>query len=181
MRERVLSDSEIRYLWSETTTGERIHVATGLALRLALITGRRASEVAYLRRQGEVDLPGKRWTLRAARSKNMRSHLLPIFDLAIETIEVSAPPITSSRPSRSRYCMRPPSPRPCLASSARARNSPTTHDLRRTFATRMSMLQVVPEVRERLLTQTLDRLVRTYEQWSYLRRCRIRSTCGPTP
>lgn len=171
-RERVLTNAEIVRLWNEATTGKTIHIATGLALRLTLLTGQRASEIAHLPRQGELDLPGKLWSLPATRAKNNRTHVLPLSDLAVETIkaamEVSSHPdyVFSAYPGK---CLNATSLTHAMHRLfGHGENAPTTHDLRRTFATRISMLQVEPEVRERLLTHTLDRLIRTYDKWSYL-------------
>jgi integrase len=87
-RERVLSDDEIRLAW-EAFGMPPFSRPVGLALRLALLTGARAGEVAGLT-IGELealdDPEEALWRLPGARAKNHREHVLPLSPLAAATV-----------------------------------------------------------------------------------------------
>jgi integrase len=83
--ERVLSDDEIRTLWTglprslaQSKTCQRI-------IKLCLVTGQRLGEVCGLPRT-EFDLERRLWSLPGARSKNGHAHSVPLSDLALEII-----------------------------------------------------------------------------------------------
>ncbi len=85
---RILSDGEVCLFW-HTILSPPVAPGTGYALRLALLTGCRASEVAEaprdeLQRIREEGVSS--WILPAARVKNKREHLLPLPKLAAETV-----------------------------------------------------------------------------------------------
>jgi hypothetical protein len=74
---RVLSDDEIRLFWNGIAAGPN-GIAAGLGLKLALLTGARAGEVAGLCRSEVANISDQAkatWTLPASRSKNKREHL----------------------------------------------------------------------------------------------------------
>ena len=73
-RDRVLSDSEVRQVW--TAAGE-MGWPFGPLIRLLLLTGQRRDEVGALR-WSEVDLKAKVWVLPAARAKNGVEHAIPL-------------------------------------------------------------------------------------------------------
>lgn len=81
-RDRVLSWAEIREFWQS----EELPWAARQACRLLLLTGQRVNEVC----QGawtEFNLDGQLWTLPAARSKNHRTHLIPLSVPVVELLE----------------------------------------------------------------------------------------------
>lgn len=86
-RDRVLSWPEIRALWSD----EELPWAARQACRLLLLTGQRVNEVCQAA-WVEFDIEAGLWTLPAARSKNHRTHLVPlsppVVDLLNELREV---------------------------------------------------------------------------------------------
>jgi len=87
-RERVLTDDEVRLFW-RTVMLAPVSPKVGLALRLALLTGQRAGEVAGMRLdelQAVDDPSGALWTLPAARTKARREHLVPLSSLAVSII-----------------------------------------------------------------------------------------------
>jgi integrase len=80
---RVLSDEEIRLFWKGAVLSP-ISRATGLALRLELLTGTRPSEAAEpeLSEFLTLDDPKKAaWKIPGARTKNKRDHLVPLSAL----------------------------------------------------------------------------------------------------
>jgi integrase len=176
---RVLSDDEIRLFWPGVGTPRSRH--TGLALRLALLTAARVSEVAGISR-GELEHisdPGKAaWIIPGSRTKNGREHLIPLSSLAratvIDLLELLEPEQQFLFPTRSRRggAMQGNSLTQAMdyfsgrvageLSDNFSRNAgeamrtwkldpPTPHDLRRTVETRLAELRVPKETRDRVL------------------------------
>lgn len=81
-RERVLSDDEVRWFWQACEQDGEPFCSL---LKLLLVTGQRLNEVARMTRS-EVSDDGKTWTLPGARTKNKRSHVVPLSSLAREVI-----------------------------------------------------------------------------------------------
>lgn len=85
---RVLSDDEIRLFWrkiGEPPNSARI----GQALRLALLTGVRVTEMAgaEIKEFDHLDDPDRAvWTIPAVRSKNGRLHVIPLSSRALEIV-----------------------------------------------------------------------------------------------
>jgi integrase len=171
---RILTDDEVRLFWSGIILPP-VSRRVGLALRLVLLTGVRAGEAAGAG-CSEFDFltdPARAaWTVPAQRAKNGRAHFVPLVPAAGETVRealelvpagaphvfpspaVSGSPITGhalavamARFSRS------------LRSEGEAvgtwqADPPSPHDLRRTFATRLSALGIPKEDRDALLNHT---------------------------
>jgi integrase len=72
-RDRVLSDDEIRAIWSATEGMGSFNAI----VRSLLLTGQRREEVSGLT-WGELDAGLSAWTLAAARSKNGKPHFIPL-------------------------------------------------------------------------------------------------------
>ncbi len=98
-RERVLSDAEIRQLWtvledmkrlqrrgrrSEETAAISPMIARGL--QVLLLTGQRPGEV-FRMRWADVDLDAKWWTLPESATKNRVTHRVPLTDRVVELLE----------------------------------------------------------------------------------------------
>jgi integrase len=88
-RTRVLSDDELRLIWATLSSDEKIGIGVSrgvaYALKLALVTLQRRSEIAGMRLD-ELDLPNRQWLIPGQRTKNHRSHLVPLSDLALDLI-----------------------------------------------------------------------------------------------
>ena len=167
---RVLSDSEIRLFWNgivEAPIARRL----GLALRLALLTGTRISEVMGLCRKElhEITDPARSaWIIPGTRTKNGRDHLVPLTELARETIlELLA----MIEPGEQYLFPTPQRPGPLPGKTLTKRmetfgqrligdddaartwraDMPSPHDLRRTVETRMAALRIPLEIRDRVL------------------------------
>ncbi len=88
-RDRILSDEEIRVLWSACDAiGER----TGTFIKVLLLTGQRRGEVSGMRRS-EID--GDVWTLPPERTKNGERHHVPLSTQVMDII-VSVPVISGA-------------------------------------------------------------------------------------
>jgi integrase len=170
---RVLSDDEISLFWHRAILSP-VTRPVGLGLRLALLTGTRSSEAGEAAITEFTDLneaSQAAWLIPSARTKNKRPHLVPLSALALATVK-SALELVDERaeflfPSRidkspieghalgvalrrlgeSDKLMGP-------GSSTWKADPPTPHDLRRTFATRLSQLGVPKEDRDACLNHT---------------------------
>jgi len=93
-RERCLSNHEIKTIWTSLSierigkSGRRLYVSepVSLILKLLLVTAQRSSEVSQSK-ISEFDLSERTWTIPAERSKNGRSHRVPLSDLAINLVQ----------------------------------------------------------------------------------------------
>ena len=150
IKTRVLTDDEIRLFWSRAVLPP-VSSAVGFALRLILATGVRAGEAAGMAKSElEFDAGGKPtgWLIPASRSKNRRAHYVPLSTLAssivIEAMNIGGAGV---------FIFQSPTGSGAIAghalatamrrlaaslekSTTWAANPPSTHDLRRTFATR---------------------------------------------
>jgi integrase len=155
---RVLSDAEIKQLWRRAVVAP-VSPRVGLALRLVLLTGCRAGEVAGIGRAElhDIKTPAEAaWLLPAVRSKNGRAHLVPLSAAAVRTIRLAIElvsdhdefifpsPVEKGGPitghaltvAMRRLTDKVDGP---AATSWKA-DPPSPHDLRRTVATRLSQL-----------------------------------------
>jgi integrase len=157
-RERVLTDAELGDLWNATT--ELGEPWSGL-FRMLVLTGQRRGEVAGMA-WAELDLEAKTWTLPAARTKNSRSHIVPLVP--------EAQAIIKAMPRREGAALvfegvRKTTPTgfgklkatldATMAAAAANRDAAlprwTIHDIRRTAATGLQRLGVRLEVTEAIL------------------------------
>jgi integrase len=138
-RERVLSDDEIRTLWTAlpvalagTPTCQRI-------IKLCLITGQRVGEVAGMA-LSELDLKRRLWSLPGSRTKNGQPHVVPLSEMAIEIIGQPKEFIFGPTPTNTvaKMIMR--------GQDRFGLEHWTAHDLRRTALTGMAKLGVAPIV-----------------------------------
>jgi integrase len=162
-RDRVLSDSELRALWTATEAPAEYHVI----VRLLLLTGCRRAEVGGMRWS---ELVGDVWTIPSARAKNHRELDLPLPRQAKEALD-DWPRFVNrdhvfGRGSRG------------FSSWSRAKavldeqlrfNRPwSLHDIRRTVETRLAELGVSKELRARLLNHDVGEIDDRYQHHAFL-------------
>jgi integrase len=167
---RVLSDAEIRLFWRRSLLSP-VSRGVGLAMRLQLLTGARPSEAAEIDlRELALDIAeGATWTIPGARTKNKRPHLVPLSSAALATVNAGLElleeedeflfpsPIKRTAPIDGHalaVAMRRMAESDKLAgpgAKSWKADPPTPHDLRRTFATRLSELGVPKEDRDACL------------------------------
>jgi integrase len=148
-RERVLDDAELAAVWRAAGDDD-----FGRIVRLLILTGQRRSEVGGLC-WSEIDTERGTWTIPANRTKNGRAHTLPLSALALSVVESMpqrvgrdhlfgdwGPSGFSSWAWAKRYLDER------LGNQVRPW---TLHDLRRSAATRMCDLGVMPHVVEQIL------------------------------
>lgn len=172
VRERTLSDDEIRAIWFlENSSMTR---ANQLAMRLLLATGQRRGEVIGAI-WDEFDLEKRLWSIPGARTKNGRNHAVPLNKLAMEVLgEIR----TLSGETRFLF----PSDRTVIHIDPRALTRAMrktakeiglqdvhVHDTRKTFATGLSSLQVERSIIKKCLNhQEKDVLAVHYDFFEYL-------------
>lgn len=148
-RERVLSPDELRILWNNLADNHY-----GAILKLLLLTGQRANEIAGLRwseiKDSTIYLP-------AERTKNKRSHSVPLSPAALAIIEAQPRRVLrdlifgeADGPfSGWTQCQN----RVNAKIEAQGKGLPhwTPHDLRRSFATHSAELGIQPHLIEAVL------------------------------
>ncbi|MNO81662.1 Prophage CP4-57 integrase [compost metagenome] len=188
-RDRVLSDDEIRTL-ARNASDAGLLIATEAAIWIALATCCRIGELLAARWE-HVDLGQGRWLIPAENSKNGKPHTVYLSPFAVRQFErvkevndKSAwcyPNVQNTGPVCSKTVtkqlgdrQRQPEQGVMSNRSAKAHalvlsgGKWTPHDLRRTGATLMTALGVLPEVAERCLNHTEENKVkRTYQRHSY--------------
>jgi integrase len=148
-RDRVLSDSELKAIWTECLNDDY-----GAIIKLLMLTGQRANEIARLRweelHDDQIVLPGDR-------TKNKRMHLVPLSGPAkaiLAKIERKDRKHVFGRDDNGYQGWGKAQPRldTRIAESQGSRLPHwTPHDLRRTVATRMAELGVQPYIIEAVL------------------------------
>ena len=139
--DRVLTETEIVKFWKAASSEETF----GPLLKLLLLTGCRLNEVAGMRRS-EID--GEVWTIPGSRTKNHRTHLVPLAPAARELIASADTDLvftttgTSPLSGWSKLKLR--------LDKHMGDDIPPwrLHDLRRTAVTQMAELGILPHVIE---------------------------------
>lgn len=164
-RARVLTDDEITAIWRATSL-EGVRPAMLAAVKVQLATGQRAGEVLAMRWSDLREEDGRRhWVVPPEIAKNGREHLVPLSPQACELIDAQRPPSDQPPEKASAYVF------PARASKTRAKPITasnyahvvdavraalklehfTSHDLRRSAATRMAQGGTLPHVIEAVL------------------------------
>jgi len=172
-RDRVLSDDEIRALWTATEGWSRKRangVPWGAMFRLLLLTAQRKNEVAGMQ-WSEIDLDAKQWVIPGARTKNSKVHIVALSKLAIEQL-AQLPRNGSMVFSGTRKTPASGWSR-AKASLDKAMGASdwVIHDLRRTVTTGMARLNIPPHVADKVLNHTqgtIHGVAKVYNQFEYL-------------
>ncbi len=151
-RDRVLNDAELKLVWQHAGTGDY-----GDIVRLLILTGQRREEVAAMT-WTEVDLDGATWRIGGERTKNGRPHEVPLAQPALQILggrrrQDGRDFVFGSRGafsgwSKARAAL---GARISAARSGEALLPWRLHDIRRTVATRLADLGVLPHVVEAVL------------------------------
>lgn len=151
-RERVLSEAEIALFWKAC---EHIGWPFGPLFQQLLLTGARLAEVTGMRYD---ELSEGTWTIPGERTKNHRTHVVPLPPLAREIISrvprIEGPYVFTTNGKRpvTGFSKAKPQLDRAMAKLAEASIPPwRLHDLRRTCATGMQRLGIRVEVIERVL------------------------------
>lgn len=171
-RERVLSVSEIRTLWTEFDAQPQV---LGIAFKILLLTAQRRGEVLGM---WWKDVQDGLWTIRGHASKRKRDHVVPLSPLALELIE-------RLRDDGSEVWVFPRQRRsndgPASVDTlghAAARIAARTgiewriHDLRRTASTLMAATGVPEKLIPRILGHQDGTVTAIYNRYAYVREMR---------
>jgi integrase len=151
-RTRVLSNDELRQIWLACDDGD-----FGRIVRLLMLTGQRRNEVAEMTWD---EINGDIWCLPAGRVKNKRAHVIPLTGLALSVLG----------PRGTGRIFRIGSWGWAKAPLDAALGLPhwTLHDIRRSVATGLADLGVLPHVVEAILNhQTGKQLANIYNRARY--------------
>jgi integrase len=168
-RERVLSDAELKKIWSAAT-----EYPFGPIVRLLILTGQRKTEVGTLRFE---QINGQDQTINLPDTKNGRAHTFPIGPMTQSLIgnlprdgdflfmgRVKGQPYNGWGKHKTEF------EKVCGVKGW------TLHDLRRTFATNLAALGTPIHVTEKLLNHvsgTMSGIVSVYQQHNYEKECRV--------
>jgi integrase len=172
-RKRILSDDELRAVWS---SAGQVGGLFGEIVKLILLTGQRRGEIAALldtyfsHNQKTVTLP-------SSLTKNHLEHTFPVGHLAAALISAQLKS-ADRRESKFLFPSRTSIERPFNGWSKCKKDldkladiAPwTLHDLRRTFRTTLGRLKVRPDIAERLVNHVSARteMEETYDLYTYL-------------
>jgi integrase len=180
-RNRVLTDDEVRALWSSTEGNDPFVVM----VRLLLVTGQRRGEVAGMR-WDELVLDGDEptWTIPAVRAKNKREHTVPLAPVSVALIRslkridgsdyvlttTSETPISGFSKGKSALDKAMLEGLRTLAPDLEKVADWRLHDLRRTFASGMAQIGQPIHVVERLLNHisgSFAGIVGVYQRYDF--------------
>jgi integrase len=145
-RERVLTDAELVTIWNAAPDNDY-----GRIVRLLMLTGQRRDEVGSME-FSELNLDGGMWSLPGSRTKNSRAHDVPLSADAVAILSE-----IPQRDDRAHVFGRVTGgfsgwSKAKAALDEAAPLSPwTLHDIRRTVATRMGDIGILPHVIEATL------------------------------
>ncbi|MGB2060650.1 phage integrase family protein [Alcanivorax sp. MD8A] len=192
-RDRVLSEDEIRQLARALPTANLLKTSE-FAVWIALSTCCRIGELLAARWE-HIDLEQSTWLIPAENSKNGKPHQVHLSAFAVSLFqqlqEITGPspwcypnradtgPLCSKTVTKQLSDRQRPLESGTMSNRSGKAQSLilpggkwTPHDLRRTGATMMTALGVIPEVAERCLNHTEEnRVKRTYQRHSYTKEC----------
>jgi integrase len=162
-RQRVLSDSELALIWRATEGPDAAYY--GAYVRLLALLGVRRTELGRAV-WGEFDLDAAQWTIPPGRMKSEAPHVVPLSPAALVILRtlprgkgyvIGGAPIHYSRAKRQLDA------RVASLNGGKAIPRWTLHDLRRSFRTGLSRLQVAPHVSELCIGHSQQGLHKVYD------------------
>jgi integrase len=172
-RDRVLNEAEIRAFWAAT---KELGWPFGSLFRLLILTAQRRDEVATME-WSEIDLERHVWSLPREKAKNDQGHDVHLSQQAVDLL-LALPRIegglvfsTNGRTAVSGFSRSKERLDGLMAKSIGHEVDPwILHDLRRTAATGMAGLRVLPHVVDRILNHTsgtIRGVARVYNRFEY--------------
>ena len=167
-RRRVLTDDEIRTLWSRLDDSP-LFPATRRAMRMILVTGQRPEEVVGMQWS---EITGALWSIPPERRKvGDDPHEVPLSSLALEILNECPrdKPYLFASSHGAGHIRRDVLSRALLRYLPQWGIDPfTPHDLRRTLRTRLSALGIEEYIAERVIGHELQGMLKVYNQHRYL-------------
>ena len=146
-RERTLSDDELAAIWRACPNNDY-----GRIVRLLILLGARRAEVGGMR-WSEVSFERGTWTLPSGRSKNGRTHTLPLMPMALDIIK-DVPGLVSRDQlfgARSNHGFTGWDDQKEALDKRSGVIGWTLHDIRRSVATKLADIGVQPHIIEQIL------------------------------
>ena len=179
-RERVLSDTELADVLAGTG---KVGWPFGPIVELLILTAQRRGEVVGMQ-WTEIDCQEKLWTISGTRTKNHRTHCVPLTDAALALIDslprqVDSPYVFPARGKPEKAYSGYSKGKRALNAVCSTRDW-TLHDLRRTVATGMARSGIAPHVVEKILnhsTGTFGGVAGVYNRFNYLTEMREALDC----
>jgi integrase len=170
-RERVLSPEEIRRFWRRLYRTD-MSQPVRLALKLQLVTAQRRGEIIQAEWK-DFDLATGWWTIPAEKSKNKKSHRIPLSPVAIALLRH-----IKRRSGNTPWLFPNPSRKGLMAEGAPTRalarnlgklgiDHFTPHDIRRTAASQMASIGTPRLVISKILNHTESGITAVYDRHSY--------------
>ena len=168
-RDRVLTDDEIRALWTALDAEGSL---TGDVFKLRLLTAQRGGEVVRMR-WADVDLEKGWWTIPAEHSKNKLPHRVPLSSMTLAILKARS----GQRAAEATWVF--PSSHASAPAVEGIRGGATRigaaatvpdfrgHDLRRTAATRMTSAGTPRLIVAKILNHAEPGVTATYDRASY--------------
>jgi integrase len=168
-RERLLSDDEIRAIWTALDTVSQL---TADVLRFQFLTAQRIGEVMSLT-WADLDLASGWWTIPAEKTKSNRAHRVPLSHLALAIVtarraESTSPWVFPAPRSENRAVSLPTIHKGLMSVRRTTAIEFRSHDLRRTATTLMAACEVPPYILTRVLNHADQGVTsRHYNRHSY--------------
>jgi integrase len=168
-RDRFLDMEEVRWVYS---TADMLGYPLAGYLKMLFLTGQRRTEVGMMRWE-DLDLDAGTWTLKSAKTKSARAHLVPLSPQAVEILRAT-PHLgtyvwtTDGRTYLSGYTHVKARLDGLLAAQGAKLKAWRLHDIRRSVATHMVRLGVTETIVGRVLNHAPQGVTaRTYALHSY--------------
>lgn len=173
VRERTLSDQELKTTWEAAEAGEGMTASVATMIKLCALLPARCGEVAGMRWE-ELDLDAALWSIPGERMKNHKPHEAPLSASAVAILGAIErnPELPWVFPNKAkteafdgkvigRACNR--------LAKGKGWNSFGPHDLRKTIATRLAEMGFAPHIVERLLSHDVasGRAIASYDFYAY--------------
>jgi len=191
-RDRNLDDNEIKAFWkridnavtvqSDQTKGLfSIGLPMAAALKLLLVTAQRRGELVKAK-WAEVDFGTAKWSIPAENSKNGKAHKVHLSPLALKLLKE-----LKSYAGNSEFVLPtmqttlkgdvPIAERSLTKAAERAQITVgipkwVPHDLRRTAASQLAELGVLPHVVEKIQNHTMQGVMAVYNRYDYAKECK---------
>lgn len=166
-RDRVLSDDDIRRVW---TACDHLGLRQAAYFRLFLLTAQRGGEVRSMR-WADVDLDMGWWTIPATQTKNGLAHRVPLSPEALAVLRAfhttaAASPWVFPSPARQHQALgKLHKEAQCLVAISGVAFVP--HDLRRTAASHMTSMGIPRFVVAKILNHVEPGVTKVYDRHSY--------------
>jgi integrase len=172
-RERVLTPKEIGKLWTTLVAGQHVHFVD--IVHLLLLTGQRRNEIGGLR-VSEIDFDNRCLRLPPERTKNKREHIVPLSKPALSILRRALVDVTAEGSLDRSYDARVFAGFSWSIEKAKldAGLGPAPwriHDIRRSVATHMAEIGVLPHIVEAILNHVSGHkagVAGTYNRAKYL-------------